>query len=472
MTADPIDVPSSLDALVDAESLRAALEPLWLLTGCPIRVLRADGSSFVALEDPCGPAAICQYVDAFEISRLPCEELVQRTRAPRASMFVALSEASPAAHRCFTGAEYRTVELSLEQRALGRVVFGPFRPLEVESADPFFAALDTRIDGALADREMRRMRGVSRANADAIARGAKAAIEALAARTREVALLRAIQAAAGVGPAEELQRKNEELERANAHLRELDRVKGNFLATISHELKTPLTAILGYAEMLSENIGGVLSDEQRGFVSVISDRARQLLAMITSIIELARMDHGRLRARAGAVSLNALAREVADTFVPSARKKQIHIETRLDASAPEALGDAGYLRQVLHNLVDNALKFTPERGRITIATRPIQAALGDPTDDRVGLALLAVPRAAIELRVSDTGVGIPRSERERVFDAFYQVDTGVTRQFGGAGLGLAIVRRIVEGLGGVVRVEDNEDGVGVAMVIVLPAVTP
>jgi signal transduction histidine kinase len=221
--------------------------------------------------------------------------------------------------------------------------------------------------------------------------------------------------------------------------------------------------------MLSENIGGVLTDEQRAFVGVISDRARQLLAMITSIIELARLDQGLLRARATAVSVRELAREVADTFVPVARKKRILLQTRMDHGALEARADAGYLRQVLHNLVDNALKFTPEGGTVTIEVRPTTAALVDPTDELVGREVRAQTRPAVEVRVTDTGVGIPESERTRVFDAFYQVDTGVARQFGGAGLGLAIVRRIIDGLGGTVRVEDTGTGQGVAMVVTLPA---
>jgi signal transduction histidine kinase len=467
---DPMDPRSTLDELIDPAVVRDALAPLWSLTRVPLRVVRSDGSAFVALEDPNGPAAICQYVDAFEASRAPCEALVELTRG-RASDHRAVS-----VDRCFTGARYSRAELAVDGRPLGRVVLGPFRPTGALAADPFFAALDARVDGPRADREFSRMPALATEQADAIVNGARALIEGLAAKGRELAIIRSVHAATHAGPSAELERKNDELERANAHLRELDRVKGNFLATISHELKTPLTSILGYAEMLSEHIGGELSDEQRGFVGVISDRARQLLAMITSIIELARMDQGRLRSRAAhgdGVSIVALAREVADTFVPAARKRRIRLETQLDEASPPAQGDAGYLRQVLHNLVDNALKFTPEEGSVRIKVRPVRAALADPnSDDVVGLSVLAAERDAVEIRVSDTGVGIPQGERDRVFDAFYQVDTGVARQFGGAGLGLAIVRRIVEGIGGTVRAEDTDDGVGVAMVVVLPSIPP
>lgn len=460
---DPMDPPISLDSLVDRATLRASLEPLWALTGVALRVFDSDGQPFVIFEDPNGPSAICQYVDAFELSRSSCEELVQLSRR------TAVARDEQREHRCFTGALYRASELHVDGRPIGRMILGPFRAPGAQQSDRYFAGLDRRIDATLADREFQRMPSLSDAHASAVLAGARATIEGLAARGRDLAVLRAVQSAAATSPAEELARKNDELERANAHLRELDRVKGNFLATISHELKTPLTSILGYAEMLSENIGGVLSEEQRGFVGVISDRARQLLAMITSIIELARMDQGRLRGRSASVSMVDMAREVADTFVPAARKKQIVLETAIDESAPDARGDAGYLRQVLHNLVDNAMKFTPVGGVIAISVRPVQAALADPTDELVGLAVLARSQPAVEVRVSDTGVGIPQSERARVFDAFYQVDTGVARQFGGAGLGLAIVRRIVDGLGGLVRVDDTPSGKGVAMVIVLPA---
>lgn len=460
---DPMDPPVSLKALVDREQLRASLEPLWVLTRVALRVFDTDATAFVALEDTCGPAAICKYVYSFETARASCETLVQLVRHKP------ITGSEGDSHRCFTGAEYRACDLRVDGRLIGRLVVGPFRSPQASKADPCFAGLDRRIDSECANRAFARLPSLTDTQVDSILHGARATVEGFATRAQNLAVLRAVQRATPHGPAEELARKNDELERANAHLRELDRVKGNFLATISHELKTPLTSILGYAEMLSENIGGVLTDEQRAFVGVISDRARQLLAMITSIIEIARLDQGLLRARVTAVSVRELAREVADTFVPVARKKRILLQTRMDHGALEARADAGYLRQVLHNLVDNAIKFTPEGGTVTIEVRPTTAALVDPTDELVGREVRAQTRPAVEVRVTDTGVGIPESERTRVFDAFYQVDTGVARQFGGAGLGLAIVRRIIDGLGGTVRVEDTGTGQGVAMVVTLPA---
>jgi signal transduction histidine kinase len=463
-----IEHPRTLDALVALNTARDALGALWELTHVPLRVVRADGTVWLELSEPNGPAAICQYVDAFELTRSECESLVQLTRtAP-------IEAAQPNAaqtHRCFTGAMYRRADVYLLGDLLGKVILGPFRPANALAADAVFSALDKRVDVAIADRQFSYMPALEPAVADRIVQSVRTTIEALAATAYESELSRVMQQLTHDGVTSEMARKNDALEQANARLIELDRVKVTFLGTMSHELKTPLTSILGYAEMLSENIGGELSAEQRQFVGVIYDRSNQLLQMISSLIELARLDQGRLRTQQAAVDIAALIREVVQTFLPIARKRELH----LDASGIEALplisGDVGYLRQVLYNLVDNAMKFTPSHGRIRVEAIKTTANLRDPSIDdgeNVGLSVLAPPQEAIEIRVRDSGVGIAPAERERVFAAFYQVDASVTRAFSGAGLGLAIVKRILDGHGATVRIEDNPDGQGVALVVTLP----
>ncbi len=464
-----IDPPFDLDQLVDLRFARDSLSAFWQLTHVPLRVLRPDGSIWLELADTNGPAALCQYVDAFELTRSECEALVQLTRTK------SVSENAGDSCRCFTGALYRRAELMLEGRCLGRVVLGPFRPANALAADGLFVALDSRIDSAIADRQFSYMAALDPTIADGVVQSVRATIESLAATSRESELSRNLQQLTHDGVTHELARKNAELEEANTRLVELDRVKVNFLGTMSHELKTPLTSILGYAEMLSENIGGELTSEQREFVQVIYDRSNQLLGMITSLIELARLDQGRLRTQHNSVDIGALVREVVTTFLPIARKRELILDTTLEDGLPLISGDQGYLRQVLYNLIDNAMKFTTTHGTVRVEVRSSAANLKAPSiddGDSTGLSILAPLQRAVQIRVRDTGVGIPLGERARIFNAFYQIDGSVTRSYSGAGLGLAIVKRILDGHGGTVHVEDNPDGVGVALVVTLPVGEP
>lgn len=460
-----IDPPIQLNSLVAVQSVRDALRAFWELTHVPLRVLERDGTVWLEFTDPHGPPALCQYVDAFELSRSECESLVQLTRSKP------IESDEVESCRCFTGTLYRRAELMLEGQSMGRVVLGPFRPANALGADSVFVGLDARIDGAIADRQFSYMPSLEPAVADSIVQSARATIESLAAKARESELTRNLQQLTHNGVTHELARKNAELEQANARLVELDRVKVNFLGTMSHELKTPLTSILGYAEMLTENIGGELTGEQRHFVQVIYDRSNQLLSMITSLIELARLDQGRLRTQHNAVDFTALVREVVTTFMPIARKRELVLDASQIDQLPMITGDAGYLRQVLYNLIDNAMKFTPKHGTVRVEATSTTANLKSPSiddGDSVGLSVLAPPQDAIQIRIRDTGVGIAPAERDRVFAAFYQIDGSVTRAYSGAGLGLAIVKRILDGHGGTVHIEDNPDGIGVALVVTLP----
>ena len=268
----------------------------------------------------------------------------------------------------------------------------------------------------------------------------------------------------------ELQETSQELARSYEKLKELDRLKSNFLATVSHELRTPLTSIIGYSEMLTEGIGGPLTDEQRDFVTTIRDRGEQLLGLITSLLDLGKLEQGNISITPGSVSLVTLATDIATTFMPSARRRNITLRVQADGTVPDARGDRERLRQVFTNLVDNALKFTPQSGSVSVFVRAAPSlAGGDDDDDDTGLALLAPLQNDVEVRITDTGIGIPEASRDKVFDAFYQVDSGSTREYGGAGLGLAIVKRIVDGHGGRIFIESTPGSTGTTFVVQLPA---
>jgi len=165
----------------------------------------------------------------------------------------------------------------------------------------------------------------------------------------------------------------------------------------------------------------------------------------------------------------AVLNEVLTTVIPTARKKGVEVTVDVSGVLPELRGDPERMRQVVLNLVDNAVKFTPQGGKVTMAVRPVDIRDGGVADDDDDGGMFFTPtKPGVEVRVSDTGIGIAEKERARVIDAFYQVDSSSTREYGGAGLGLAIVKRIVEAHGGTITVGANEPQ-GTSFVVTLPA---
>jgi signal transduction histidine kinase len=267
----------------------------------------------------------------------------------------------------------------------------------------------------------------------------------------------------------QLEDKTARLQEAFDRLKELDRLKSNFLATVSHELRTPLTSIIGYSEMLAEGLAGPLSTEQAEFVKTIHDKGEQLLSLIMGLLDLSKLESGTMRMSARGIRIEPVLQEVVSTLTPTARKKNVQLALDVATDLHELRGDPERLRQVFLNLTENAIKFTPSGGVVTLRARMSDES--GESDDDDGLTLLAPTRSRLEVRVSDTGIGIPDREKPKVFDAFYQVDSSSTREYGGTGLGLSIVRRLVEAHSGTIAIEDNTPR-GTVFVVSLPQAAP
>jgi signal transduction histidine kinase len=263
----------------------------------------------------------------------------------------------------------------------------------------------------------------------------------------------------------ELTEKNAELQAAYERLKELDRLKSNFLATVSHELRTPLTSIMGYSEMLAEGIGGPIGGEQLEFVQTIRTKSDQLLGLIMSLLDLSKLESGTMMVRRSEVAMAEVLSDAASTIAPAATKKGVELRIVVEEDLPAVLGDGERLRQVFTNLAENAVKFTEPGGSVVLSAR----ALVEDPDDLPGLVLVAPLRQEVEVRVADTGIGIPESQRTRVFDPFYQIDQSSTREHGGTGLGLSIVKRLIEAHHGAIRIEHNQPR-GAVFVVTLPVV--
>lgn len=243
----------------------------------------------------------------------------------------------------------------------------------------------------------------------------------------------------------DLEASNRALQAANRELTELDRLRTHLLANVSHELRTPLTAVQGYAEALSAGMLGPLAAGQEEALTVMRRNLGRLLTMIEELITTARLDEHTLTLVPRPFDLRALVEEEVATL-RAARPGSC--ELAVDAEElPPVLGDRLRLGQVLVNLLDNALKFTPLSGRVVVRLR------------RRG--------GAAEVEVEDTGIGLDEEQRERIFDRFYQADPSTRRRYGGLGLGLAIVREILAAHGSPVEVE-SEPGAGTRFRFALP----
>jgi len=217
-------------------------------------------------------------------------------------------------------------------------------------------------------------------------------------------------------------------------LRRLERVRQDFVANVSHEFKTPLTAIQGFAETL---LAGALDDpnNNRRFLEIIRDHAARLARLTDDLLKLARIEAGKLEIEFSAVGLTELIEGCAETTLLKASRKQITLEIDIPPGLPAGRGDASLLRDVLQNLLDNAIQYTPAGGRIQVSAT-------------------AAAREAI-ITVADTGIGIPVTEQERIFERFYRADAARSREAGGTGLGLSIAKHIVEAHGGRLWVEST-----------------
>jgi len=261
---------------------------------------------------------------------------------------------------------------------------------------------------------------------------------------------------------EELQNKNIELQRAN-------RIKSEFLAIMSHELRTPLTAIIGFSELLYEGVMGELTKEQKESLREVLNNGEHLLHLINSILDLSKVEAGKMDLNLEDFSLEDVVQEVSNSISPLLKKKQQHFSLEIQKPLPASHADARKVRQVLLNLLSNAIKFTPEKGQITLSVRHLT---GVPATQSARASVLAPsPKGYFAIEVRDTGIGIDPKDAETIFHVFEQVDSSFTRNYQGTGLGLALSKQFVEMHRGVIWVE-SQPGKGSVFHLLLPVETP
>ncbi|RPJ29657.1 MAG: hypothetical protein EHM33_00295 [Chloroflexi bacterium] len=234
-----------------------------------------------------------------------------------------------------------------------------------------------------------------------------------------------------------VEERTAELQKALERVSELSQLKSNFVANISHELRTPLTHIKGYVELLITESLGPITEEQRHALQVSQQSTSRLEALIEDLLMVSLASRGEMSIKQENVDIRRLVNLAIKSHMPHAQERGVSLETRVDENVPLVQADSQKIAWVLHQLVDNGVKFTPSDGRVVVAVK------------REGEHLIIVS-------VIDTGIGIPANRLNDVFEPFHQLDGSATRRYGGTGLGLALVRQIIEAHGSMLEVQSTE----------------
>ncbi len=238
-----------------------------------------------------------------------------------------------------------------------------------------------------------------------------------------------------------------ELQHALNKLAELNQLKSNFISTISHELRTPLTHVKGYVELMAERGLGPLTEDQAHALQVMQRSAERLENLINDLLHFSRASQGEFTLRMAELSLKSIVEQAVEKLTSQAKQRQIELEVVIPDDLPAVKGDAEKVTWVLVQLLDNAIKFTEPGGEVTVSAHS--------------------EGQGVTLSVEDTGIGIPAERLSEIFEPFHQLDNSATRKYGGAGLGLALVRRIAEAHGSLPRV-NSQTGVGTRIQFTLP----
>ena len=254
---------------------------------------------------------------------------------------------------------------------------------------------------------------------------------------------------------------NQQLAITNEELARATRLKDEFLANMSHELRTPLNAILGMSEALQEQVFGTINQEQKESLETIASSGKHLLELINDILDVAKIESGQVEIDCSQTSIAELCQSSLPFVKQQALRKRIHLELKIAPNLPELFIDVRRIRQALINLLSNAIKFTPERGRVSLAVS-LQQNPAKSTNE-----ITSEIMSEIRFAVTDTGIGISPDNLQKLFQPFVQIDGALNRQNSGTGLGLALVKSIVEMHKGTVSVT-SEMGVGSCFTIALP----
>jgi len=458
----------SLSEMLDVPGFTEVVKNFVELYRVGIKVFDERGSKLADIK--IGNGDFCGYVFSFAEGRSRCTATVARVKdgpiatTHGARLPVLSDDDGPKARGmvtvpCFTGLRYLIMPVNWEGDPLGRIVFGPFLPEDMKQFPQSLLDISTGLDVTNAQALVEKVRRAPESAVVKVILHFATLFDTMVASGQKMFLTSQMHVEATLESNRDLESRNAQLEAMNTKLKELDRLKSAFLATVSHELRTPLTSIIGYSEMLAEGLAGPMNQEQVDYVRTIMEKGETLLKLISSILDISQIEAGKVRLAFEPVEISEIVHSSISSVKPQAAKKGVVVEAKIpDGLKVRALADKDRLRQVVVNLLANAVKFTGKGGKVTAF---LSEAAPQPELNAEGYRII----------VEDSGVGIPADQFDKIFQSFYQVDSSSTREFGGAGLGLSIVKSFVEGHGGVVRVT-SEMGKGSRFSAILPVTPP
>ncbi|MEW5851468.1 MAG: ATP-binding protein [Myxococcota bacterium] len=462
----------SLSELVDTESFKEVFQSFAELYRVGVKVFDGQGTKLVDVR--VGNADFCGYLFQFGPTQQRCTALVQQLKS-KDWWSEQEGPEMPCTVNCFSGLRYVVLPLVHEGEFMGRVIFGPFVPQANPEPSPLLRQLEPKLEAARLEQLMAPVRKAPDDVIQKVVEQMRKVVDVILFTSYRAMMVSQMHIESVTTAYQDLVEKNRRVEEANERLKEMDKLKSSFLATVSHELRTPLTSVIGYSEMLLEGMAGEMTSEQKEYVTTIMEKGESLLKLITSILDLSRIESGNLKLNLVDVDLYEVIKAAHTSVVPQAQKKKLTLKLDLDPGLPRIVGDGDKIRQILINLLGNSVKFTPEGGTITLRVKNFFGRRKSPlkTQDATGGAeLFAIAEESfVRVEVEDTGIGIPADKLTKVFESFYQVDSSSTREHGGTGLGLSIVKSFVDAHKGDVWVESTL-GKGATFVVLLPVERP
>jgi two-component system, NarL family, sensor histidine kinase BarA len=452
---DPLGSPVSLSQLLDAQGLEGILSSFYALFRIPVRVLDEDGTTLSRTRKP---SPFNEYLGQLPAARQQLAAVQEHLRSHDPG------DAGEFAVTAFSGGSYHVAMIGHEGRRVGRFVLGPFITPEMRELPSSLLEADPQLNASRARELLLALPRVREDTVKAIARHLALTLDVLIFAGHRALLSEYMHLSTVQENQRQLSARDEGLLAAEQRLAQTGRLQADFLLTALGQLRTPLESIMGQSDALTSEDGRL--PEQRDLVLAIRKRASELLSLSSRLMDFSRADGGALALKRDPIELPALIERAASRLISMAPERA-RVRVACEAQLPRLVGDAACLEQVLMLIGENALRYAGD-GEIEFSARRVEGSDSD------GMVLLGGPPDQIEIRVRDSGSGIPDAEKERVFEPFYRAprppDISGQRPLG-SGLGLAIVKRLIVAHGGSVRVEDNAPR-GACLVVVLPASGP